>query len=352
MPQRDAKKSGYLGVDLGTSGIKIVEVVARGGRAYLSTYGIVEEEINLLDMDERKAAEVGKLLRELVVYTHATSHRALSALPNYTVFSSIISLPHLSKRELERAVQWEAKKLIPTPLEDVVLDWKVLLGVPTLKDGKPRSAKVLITAAPRKLIATFLGIFKAAGLDLVSLETESFSIIRSLIGHEKSGALIVDLGASSTEVTAAAFGVPVVNRSVKFAGGELSRMLALALGVLPPVAEQFKRDLSVANASLANLPPFVEPFSTLLNELRFVEDSFVREMEDFGGGVRIEKVVLTGGQAYLPGLASELSTVLGSRAFVGNPFAHTVYPKEMEETLQDAAPRFGVAVGLGMKNII
>jgi type IV pilus assembly protein PilM len=122
-----AKKQNYLGIDIGGGSIKVVELKPVGNRPQLVTYGYVDESYNIIKDDNQEARQdIANHLRELLKQSRVTSNRAVSALPSFSVFSSIINLPVMAKKDLISAVRWEAKKFVPIPLEEMILDWEVL----------------------------------------------------------------------------------------------------------------------------------------------------------------------------------------------------------------------------------
>ncbi|NCP17125.1 pilus assembly protein PilM, partial [Candidatus Kuenenbacteria bacterium] len=119
-------KKSYLGVDLGTSAIKMVELQNKGGRAVLVTYGYVEQSTDIIrassvEMENKIVA----IIKSIYHNSRMNSKRVIAALPSFSVFSSIISLPRMNKKDLAQAVKWEAKKFIPLPIEEMTLDWKI-----------------------------------------------------------------------------------------------------------------------------------------------------------------------------------------------------------------------------------
>src|SRR3989338_6427732 len=121
------KTTSYLGIDLGTGSIKVVELQSVAGRPRLVTYGLVEVKTNVSRDDLKGGQEkIASILRTLLEKSRARTRVAVAALPNFSVFSSVLSLPELGQQELAEAIQWEAKKFVPLPIENVVLDWKLL----------------------------------------------------------------------------------------------------------------------------------------------------------------------------------------------------------------------------------
>ncbi|MFH1228279.1 MAG: pilus assembly protein PilM, partial [Planctomycetota bacterium] len=121
------KSKSFLGIDLGTSSIKLVELKEEGGQPRLLTYGFVEEPTDIVKSDSVEAqGKTIALLKQLIKKTGVVSQGVVAAMPSFTVFSSIISLPSMSNKDLNSAIRWEAKKFVPMPLEEMVLDWRLL----------------------------------------------------------------------------------------------------------------------------------------------------------------------------------------------------------------------------------
>ncbi|MEK7173299.1 MAG: pilus assembly protein PilM, partial [Patescibacteria group bacterium] len=111
----------YLGIDIGSSSVKIVELKGQAGGVRLVTYGFSE---NLFDLDRKDVKEIAKIINEICYRSGVISHNAVSALPAFSVFSSIINLNGVNKKDIDSAIQWEAKKVIPLPPEEMKIDWR------------------------------------------------------------------------------------------------------------------------------------------------------------------------------------------------------------------------------------
>ncbi|MBI1961438.1 MAG: pilus assembly protein PilM [Parcubacteria group bacterium] len=381
------KTTSFLGIDIGTNSIKLVELESVAGRPRLVTYGMVEIESSIAGNSDSSdvAADNQKIagtLAALLKKTGARSRTAVAALPNFSVFSSVISLPKLGDKQLAEAVSWEAKKFVPMPIENVVLDWKILneetqeAGVAEAGDAEkgaqqevPKQlaaqadqnsnlakcktiAKILLTAAPRHLVERYVAVFKLAGVSLLSLETESFALARCLVGNEAGTILIADVGALTTDVTVVKKGVPVFSRSINVGGGTVTRAIADSMGVATERAEQFKRDTGMARSSggaagaASGVAKVIQQsFSPVISEMKYTLE------RESAAGTPIEKILLTGGSAFLSSLDSHISESLGVKVFIANPWARVSYPKDLGGVLDQIAPRMGVAVGLAMREI-
>lgn len=373
-----SNKDNYLGIDLGSSSIKIAELVNFKGRPRLATYGFTEKspanisESGLIsDIDE-----AASIISDICKKAKVSSNKAIAALPNFSVFSSIITLPLMSDKELASAVQWEAKKIMPMPLEDVILNWnkieEINISPEAPKDNleasperqidvsqeanpfkkifsKPqKNVKILLTGANKALIKKYVEIFKKANINLLSLETESFALIRSLVGGDLSTVMVIDMGASTSSITIVNKGVPVITRSLELGGLSITRAISNSLNINLERAEQFKQDLSLdAETSENSLPQTVEKsFAPILNEIRYMMNLYNESNQD-----KVEKIILTGGTAMLGHLSGYLSSVFNVNCYVGDPWAKTIYPLDLKPVLSRIGSRFSVAIGLAMKEI-
>ncbi len=368
MPLFGAKQS-YLGVDIGGSAIKAVELRSDNGRPTLVTYGFAEKRSDLLknSVGEEMRAIV-EALKQIVKASRVTTRLAVTALPSFTVFSSIISLPQMSKKDLMSAVKWEAKKFVPMPVDEMILDWEVLkedslaAKVTGANVAKPADAKadevkaagkdlkVLLTAAPKNLVQRYMDLFKAADLQLVALETEAFSLERSLIGHDKAPIMIVDIGAVATDIVVFSEGIPMLTRSIDVGGDTITKTIASTLRVSTERAEQFKRDFFIATqgATNSNIPKAIEfVVNSITNEIRYVLNLYQNQ----GTGRSIEKLILGGGSAFLTNLPEYFTKLLNIQTYIGDPWARVSYPVELKPVWNEIGPRFGVAVGLALRQL-
>jgi type IV pilus assembly protein PilM len=364
----------YLGVDIGTSGIKVVQLRNNGGQATLETYGYVDIAVDLSRTTSPETkARVANALIKIQQTARLTSHKAVAALPTFSVFNSIINLPTMNLKDVPQAVKWEAKKYVPLPLEEMVLDWKILetksqllqLDQPKVKEplfnklkktsggpnlpAAPKNLNVLVTAAPKNLVNRYIDVFKAANLELLSLETEAFALARSLLGGEKNAVLIVDIGSLNTDLCVIEKGVFILNRSLDVGGAAITQAIAQSLNITEDRAEQFKRDvgLSFSGSESKGVPKVIETtINPIINEIKYVLDLYQNQ-----GRLKVEKIVLAGGSAFLPNLVSYLNELFNLPVIIGDPWHKVSYPQDLKLILDEIGSRFAVSIGLALRDI-
>ncbi|MFA5358967.1 MAG: type IV pilus assembly protein PilM [Patescibacteria group bacterium] len=347
-----SKENSYLGVDIGAHNIKLVELEDQRGRPRLLTYGYTDQIVSsdVPDLLEN-VDETVLIIKELIKKAKVKSKKVVAALPVSSIFSSVISLSNIkadSPKDLEDAIKWQAKKVIPMPLEEMILYHNVLKKAEEKVDGRALVQRFLLTAAPRNLVKIYLDIFKKAGLQIISLETESFALSRSLIGSDKSAVMVVDMGEATTNISVVRDGVPLLNRSIDTAGQSFTKIFSKNLGLDNLTAERFKRDLSGLTAQ-SEIAAIKELFDNLVHEINYCFNLYQQESNMIDG--KIEKIILTGGSALLPNLDKYLSQNLNVKAFLGDPWARIVYPQDLQPILDKIGPRLSIAIGLAMREI-
>ncbi len=359
------KKQDFLGVDIGTSGIKIVQLANDNGKARLVTYGMIEMNSDLIrNKTPQLSRAVGISMKKLLERSHVSTKLASAALPTFSVFSSVISLPKMGKLDMDSAVKWEAKKFIPLPIEDMILDWELMAKPKQVKNLSSEKSvnekrfiesqstfdRVFLTAAPKSVVNIYTELFKNLNIDLYSLEIESFATARALIDDKLTTTMIVDIGSITTDVCVVENGFPILNRSIEIGGNVMTKGIAASMNVSEERAEQFKRDFGLVSLGENgnNIPKTIEEtINPMVNEIKYVFDLYKRQ----GNGV-VEKVILSGGSAYLPNLVNYLRDVLNVPVYIGDAWHKVMYPKELKTVLDEIGPRFSVAIGLAMKNIV
>lgn len=345
-----SSSGGYLGVDIGKSSIKVVELKKEGGRAKLLTYGFSENKEDIDNDWENNIDYAAEVINEICDKAGVANKNAISALPTFSVFSSILNLSNITKKDIPSAVHWEAKKVIPLPLDEMILDWK---RVEEYDDSNDKSGKnnikVLLTGAPRSLVKKYIEIFKKAQINLLSLETETFSLVRALIGNDKSTIMLAEIGASTTDVSIVDRGIPMLSRSIDFGGNHISGAISKYLNIEQKKAEQLKYDLGVCAIDSKNkeiLKVVEEAVDPVVNEIKYAINLYQSK-----NNRSTEKIILSGGSALLPNLVNYLSNVLNTKVIIGDPWARVSYPVDLKPLLHEIGPQMSVAIGLAMREL-
>jgi type IV pilus assembly protein PilM len=343
-----------LGVDIGTTNIKIVELSGSGNEISLENYGVLETYSYL----ERPNAAIqssyfkiveeitGDLLKKLLATLKPKTRRSVISLPIFSSFVTVFEVPFHEEKEISRAIPFEAKKYIPLPLGELTIDWAII-GEPEAA-AKNVGAKILLIAIPKELIQRYQKIAKDSGLDAVAFELESVALGRSLVGQEKSPVLILDIGSQSSNLAVIDNGYLVSNESLTTAGAEITHVLAQGLGISKERAEEFKR---VKGFNVT--PQEAEVVNLMLPIIDYLGSEISRAMNIYKErtGRDIKKVMLAGGTANLPGLDGYLSQALNLDIQKAWPFNHISYQQFLEPLLKEIGPSLSVATGLALREM-
>jgi len=346
----------YLGVDIGASGLKVVELANEKGRAKLMTYGYSErrpgQPTGLSPFDDVKSA--GELLAKLCKQSGTKGTKAMAALPLSSVFSAIVSVPRRrTEKEMQPLVDAQVGKLTPIPLSEMVTYSTYIDGMEGEKGKSSDHARVLVTGATKSLVQKYVDIFRIAKLDLQAIDTEAFALVRSLIGKDKSPIAVFDIGGMRTNITIVEKGVPVLTRSINIGGTSVTRRIMDQMNVPEAEAEQIKHDLgNMAGASTGagGLPAVLDAvMQPMLNEIRYAFQLYAgMELTEYK---KVEKIVLTGGSSHLPRVVEFLKESLNMNVYRGDPWARVVFPEDLRPVLDEVGPRMAIAIGLGMREI-
>ncbi len=338
----------FLGVDIGDSSLKMVEVVKKGKRIYLKNYAFSENVRDVKFTKVEDTAYLAKAIEKVRTEARITSRRVTASLPTFAVFSSIITLSGVPSKNITDAVLEEARKVIPLPLEEMKIDYKIIPEPDKPKDDN--HIRVFLTCSPRKTVRKYIDIFRQAGLELAYLETETFSLVRSLIGNDKSTVMVVEIGANSTDISVVRESIPVLNRSLEICGVTITQALADTLGVSFAQAEQLKMDLSLSNKNQAEAGDFSAVVAKAVNPI-VSEVKYMMDFYNASNPTPVEKIVLSGGGSLLSGFPEYLSAQLNMQVIVGDPFSRVLYPDELRPIIREVGPSLSVAVGLALREV-
>ena len=265
----------YLGVDIGTTSIKVAEVRNRGERPELVNYGILESsgylarENQALQTSSLKIfeSEIVDLLKTVIREMGTSTKDVVASLPLFSAFISVLDFPRMETQEIEHAIVYQAKQYVPLPLSEVALDW---LKVAEFEDEKGFfHQKILLISVPQEQIKKYQAMFRAAGLTLRALEIESLSLTR-ILGGDPTSTMVVDIGSRSTSTVFLEKGKLVWAAQSDYGGASLTQALAASLSVNPLRAEELKRERGILGTGPSyELSTIMIPFmDVILNEVK------------------------------------------------------------------------------------
>ncbi len=338
-------KSGVLGIDIGSSAIKIVQLKDVKGVPTLETYGELQlgpyEGVDIGRGTHLPQQKMSEALVDIIREAGATSTTAAYAISYNASFTATISIPALDIESVRAMIPTEAKKYIPISLTRVSLDW-----FPLSVHEEEKTTTVLLSATYNEARSRYESIMKINGLNIMASEIEIFSAIRSVLSPKDETVAILDFGASATRVYIIRKGVIAKTHSVLLSGNELTQALVDALGIEFKEGEELKRTVGLVGRE--NDPRIQKALLGCLNRgLREIH-TVVKRYEE-SEGVSINKIVMNGSAALLRGLGGYVQDMFSHPVETANPFAKVAYPAFLEDTLTQAGPTFAFAVGVALR---
>jgi type IV pilus assembly protein PilM len=355
-----------IGVDIGSSAIKIVEIKRKGGKAMLETYGAIAlGPYNDLDAGSVTNLPVEKIvlaLKEVLKQSGVTNTSLAVSVPIQSSLIFTIELPaQIANAELATIVPTEARKYIPVPITEVSIDYFILPkkeasfsemnsdannAVPSKVETEKMG--VLVVATQNEAVSRYRSIVSRCGMEASFFEIEIFSSIRANFEHELSPVLLMDFGASRTKLSIVEFGLIKVYHTIDRGGADISNSISKSLGITFSEAEKMKKDFGFfGNPAEKSLTDIIKVhldyiFSETNNVLLGYEKKYNRT---------ISKVIFTGGGSLLKGLKEVAVNNFQAEVEIGHPFSKVGAPEFLEKVLQTMDPEFAVALGLALRKL-
>jgi type IV pilus assembly protein PilM len=352
-----SKGKSVVGIDIGASAIKVVQMKESGGKAILETYG----SIALAPYDEEpgdigQTASLGsealvRALDDLYKEANVTTKRSAFSIPSGATLVFGLSLPaSVKESDLKTVVPIEARRYIPVAIEEVTLDYWVLprrdFKTPggSQGDAGAKGLDVLVVAVRKDTVSSFKEVMSLAGMNSDFFEVETFSSIRSSLERDLSTVMVVDMGASRTKLAFVDGGilhdVHIINRG----SYDVTQGMVSSFEIPFAEAESIKKREGLEAQDEAKKENIKQSVDFILTEMKNAMYQFEQKK-----GTSIDRIVLSGGGTKLQGLMDYLKGQLNLPIEFSNPFAKTDAPEFLRDTLAISGPEFSVAVGLCLR---
>ncbi len=342
-----------LGVDIGTTSIKVVEVKQGDKRPFVVNYGLLESSGYLARANQALQtsnlkifeSDVTELLKTVIREMGTATKDAVASIAPFSAFMTVLDFPNMSQQEMEKAIQYQAKQYVPIPLSEVALDW-LKVGESQDDEGFMRQ-KILLISVPLEQIKKYQRMFAAAGLSLRALEIESLSLAR-IFGGDPTSTIVVDIGSRSTNIIFLENGRLAWNVQSDFAAATLTQNLAESLGINALRAEELKKERGILgtgpNRELSTIMiPFLD---AIINEVKKAQFGYKAQ---FPSAKKTERMIITGGGANLLGIGPYFEREFALPVVRANSFAGFEHDPAIEPLIPELNPVMSVALGLGMK---
>ena len=343
-PVRKKNKIYNLGIDIGTSSIKIVELLHDGNTIKLNNYAQFFPKSDYIDSSSGSFNmldfQIAESLKKILSEAHFVSEKAVMSLPVFSSFSTILELPAMSEIELKDAIGYEVRKYIPVPISEVQFDWVKIDAL-----SNENKFKILTVAVPNEIIEKYNRIAQMVGINLTTMELETFSAARALVSQSsQENIAILDLGYRTTNISIVSDGVVIIHHNIDAGGGGITRSLSQAMSIDLQRAEEIKKTGGISDVE-GNVSGILKNYiDKILTEVEQVFQNYIQE-----GGNKATKIILAGGGALTPGLLDYMKEIFSVEIEIANPFKAIEVPNQLKQKLEKESPGFTVAAGLALR---
>jgi type IV pilus assembly protein PilM len=358
--QNDKNKS-VLGIDVGPSSIKIVQLKKKRGRAILETYGELSlgpyagvEIGRSTNLPTEKIAEaVIDVLRE----SNTTTNRCGISIPMGSSLVSFIKLPKVDEKQLAQMIPLEARKYIPVPISEVSLDYLVIPKNESIaseyqnSEEKPeeKTIDVLLVVIHNDAMEKNKEITRIAKLDTAFSEIEIFGSMRSVLEPGTAPQMIIDFGSNSTKIYIVERGILRTSHLISRGSQDITLSISKSLGISIDEAEKMKRERGLLQkvGDQMNINEITSlTLDYIFSEIGRVLLNYQKKTEK-----NISKIFLTGGGVLLKGLKEKAESSFSVPVAMADPFSKVEFPAFLENVLKEAGPAFAVSVGLALRRL-
>ena len=335
-----------LGLDVGTSSIKMAEISVIEGKPLLTNYawmpikGLARREGNETSLFD---AVLPRCVKRLVAEAGFKGKNVHVSIPAFGGLVTLIEFPMMPKADIEQAIKFEAHKYIPTSLDEVAISWDIVGDGENSSEQKNPRMQILLVAASKNKVSKYENLVKNAGLKLKSVEIEIFSLANALVGKDNGTFIIIDIGSRICNIVLVSKGLIIANRNIDSGGNDLTKTISKVMEIDENRAESLK-------TSSKNF--FVKESSINFPSLEIVAGEASRLMDSSIKNNRISKVdtvILSGGSANFTGITEYFSRNLGVKTIVGNPLGRVGYDMRLEPVLNKIRTQLSVCIGLAIK---
>ncbi|MGD0328467.1 MAG: type IV pilus assembly protein PilM [Minisyncoccia bacterium] len=344
------KEKSVLGVDIGSSSLKVVQLRKEHGKAILETYGElalgpygggdVGQATNL------SAEQIAETLKDLLREAKVTTTSCGVSIPYSRSLLTLVDLPFSKDpKEQKTIIELEARKFIPMPVSEVQLDWFIVPETDPSQSAAVRGkVEVLIVAVHNDELALLQSSITGAGLSASFYEIEIFSTIRAVVDEPTKPVMVLDIGAASTKVYVVERGIVALSHAISAGSQDITRAIAVSHNVSIAQAEVLKKEKGIASDDGPSSSELV--FSRIFSEARRVLMQYETEHKK-----SITSIMLTGGGGVTKELGTYAKNIFSIDVRVADPFAKTEAPAFMRSILEEIGPEFSAAVGIALRKL-
>lgn len=361
---RDKGPAEVVGLKIGATGIRVAHVVNNGGKQLVRTArgplpnGVVDGG------EVRDPSALGEALSDFFTANALPRKGVRLGLANSRIGVRVIEVAGIEdERQLENAVGFRAHEMLSVPIDEAVIDYRVL-STDVDEDGQT-TRKILVVVAYRDSIDRYLAATDAAKIELAGIDLEAFALLRAVAepgslpvgddGRPVAALSVVSVGHERTTLAVSDGTVCEFARVLEWGGAQLGSAIARALKLSPTEGEELKHSVSLVagEEGVEGLP--AARAAEAVEAVRYEMQALVRDLlsslrfyQSQPQALPIGEILVTGGTASIPGFAEELGRELGIPVRLADPFVRVHF--DDGATRPEDGGALAIAVGLGIED--
>ena len=347
---KQAKKN-LVGLDIGSSSVKAVELQRKGSTLQLVSLGYENlQPDTIVDGQIMELNNVSNVIVSIFNEHTIKTQRVAAGVSGHSVIVKNIVLPQMSEEEVQESFSWHAEEHIPFDIADVNLDYQVT-------GNSSDALHVLMAACKSDKIANVKQAIQLAGKQPVIIDIDAFALQNCYeVNYQpKAGEVValLNIGAATMNINILNGARSVFARDASVGGSQYTSLLQKELGLTFEQAEAVKRGVPVPDGVESRpIQPIIETVSDILAlEVKKTMDFYRATAEE--GGASIQKILVAGGGSKLPGLAEYLARRFEIPVEIFDPFRQIeVDSRKFDpDYMREVIPEMAVAVGLALRGV-
>lgn len=338
--------SSFFGLDIGTTGIRLVELRGSGPTKTLVKYAYVPIDAKMAQSDSKTDQQkLAQAIANLVAEAKLSTRNVAVGLPSSRVFTTLADMDRLPAAELGKAIMYQADSLIPTPPAESKIDWALVGDSPKDKT----KVEVLLSSVPNSFIESRLDLIESIGLNVIAFEPDNLAMPRAIVPSGTTAPqLVVDMGNLTTDLVITMGEAPRLSRSIPTGSEAVIRSAQQNLNIDDKQAQQFVYKFGVAKDKLEGqvYQAIVGTVDLLVGEI----DKSIKFFQARYPETKLERIIVTGGAAAIPEFPLYIANKFGMNVEIGNAWRNVAFSPERQNELLAVSNQFSVAVGLAERN--
>lgn len=350
-----------IGIDIGTSAVKVVQLKKTPSGPELVNFGIMPLPPDaMVEGSVGDPQSVSAVIKDLFKSRKIKPERSFASISGQNVIMRFTKLPIMSPEELEQTVRIEAEQYVPYAIDEVSITHSVLNTVDEDDEGGGKYS-ILLVVAQKDLVGSYTDVLKGAGISADMIDVDTIAAINALensfmqtASSQEGGEVIaiIDAGARTTNISVLKAGILMFTRNIPIAGNNITEMIKEVMKQEFDQAESIKleeAEVSIGDVGANEISEVVKTtVEELASEIRRSFDYFKAQSRD----PLIHRIILSGGSSNLRSFNTYLSNELGVDVYMGNPLEGIAVTAAEPDELYDNLQQFTVAIGLALRGVV